>query len=100
MSLKTIHNEQELVLLLKRKDEYSFNYLYDMYSGALYGFILPIVHDMEMANDVLSQVFVNIWNKADAYEAASCKLFTWMLKIALNTARQQPPFKISKNEPA
>jgi len=78
------HTEQELVTLLKSKDSKAFHYLYDNYSGALYSIVLQIVIDEELANDVLQEVFINIWKKMDIYDPAKGRLFTWMLNIARN----------------
>jgi RNA polymerase sigma factor (sigma-70 family) len=80
------YNEQELVLSLKAKDEQSFSYLYDNYSGALYSIILQILQEKELANDVLQEAFVNIWRKIESYDAAKGRLFTWMLNVARNLA--------------
>jgi RNA polymerase sigma-70 factor (ECF subfamily) len=78
------YTEQELVALLKAKDNASFSYLYDHYSGALYSIVLQIIADQEMANDVLQEVFVNIWKKIDSYDTGKGRLFTWMLNVARN----------------
>jgi len=80
------YNEQELVLSLKAKDPQSFSYLYDNYSGALYSIVLQVVPDKEMANDVLQEVFVNIWRKIESYDPSRGRLFTWMLNVARNLA--------------
>jgi RNA polymerase sigma-70 factor (ECF subfamily) len=71
---------------LKAKDEQSFSYLYDNYSGALYSIVLQILPDKELANDVLQEVFVNIWRKIDTYDNTKGRLFTWMLNVARNLA--------------
>ena len=81
-----IYNEQELVALLKGRDNKAFNYLYDNYSGALYSIVLQVLGDTELANDVLQEVFVNIWRKIDMYDPTKGRLFTWMLNIARNAA--------------
>lgn len=73
-------------MLLKQKDDQAFNYLYENYAGALYGVVKQIVADLEVANDVLQEVFVSIWRKIDTYDAAKGRLFTWMLNIARNAA--------------
>jgi RNA polymerase sigma factor (sigma-70 family) len=80
------YSEQELVDLLQQRNEKVFSYLYDNYSGALYGVINGIVPDKEIANDVLQNVFVNIWRKVELYDASKGRLFTWMLNIARNAA--------------
>jgi RNA polymerase sigma factor (sigma-70 family) len=82
----TTYNETDLVNLLKQRSENAFSYLYDNYSGALYGIIHSIITDIETANDVLQDVFVNIWKKIESYDSSKGRLFTWMLNIARNAA--------------
>ena len=72
--------------LLQQQDEKAFSYLYDNYSAAIYGIINSIVADRESANDVLQNVFVNIWRKIASYDASKGRLFTWMLNVARNAA--------------
>ena len=86
MNPKITYSELELVALLQQRNEKAFGYLYDNYSGALYSIVNSIVTDKEVANDVLQNVFVNIWKKIESYDAAKGRLFTWMLNIARNAA--------------
>ncbi len=86
MNVKTTYEEGELVNLLKQKDDNAFSYLYDNYSGALYGVVKQIVSDGEVGSDVLQEVFVSIWSKMDSYDSSKGRLFTWMLNIARNAA--------------
>lgn len=74
------------MLLLQQRNNKAFGYLYDHYSAALYGIINSIVTNREIANDVLQNVFVNIWRKIDSYDSEKGRLFTWMLNIARNAS--------------
>ena len=81
------YTEQELVLALKERNNQAFSFLYDHYAGALYSIIKQIVTDNpELANDVLQEVFINIWRKIDTYDQSKGRLFTWMLNIARNAS--------------
>lgn len=71
---------------LRQRNENAFSYLYDNYSGALFGIVNGIITDKDTANDVLQNVFVNIWKKIDSYDPSRGRLFTWMLNIARNAA--------------
>jgi RNA polymerase sigma-70 factor (ECF subfamily) len=82
----TTYTESELVSLLKSRDGKAFGYLYDNYSASLYTVIVQLVTDMEIANDVLQEVFVNIWRKIESYDPSKGRLFTWMLNIARNAS--------------
>jgi RNA polymerase sigma factor (sigma-70 family) len=80
------YTEADLVGLLKQHDNRAFKYLYEHYAAALYGIILPIVNEAEVANDVLQEVFINIWRKIETYDPLKGRLFTWMLNIARNAS--------------
>jgi RNA polymerase sigma factor (sigma-70 family) len=62
------------------------DYLYDHYSGALYGVISRILSNEDIAEEVLQDVFLRIWDRIDNYDASKGRLFTWMLNIARNLA--------------
>ena len=98
MNLSTTYSEQELVSAFRLRDEKAFAYLYDHYSGALYSVVNTVLADTELANDVLQQVFINIWRRFDSYDASKGRLFTWMMNIARNAAqaiRRQPDGSVS-----
>lgn len=86
MSATNTYSELELVLLLKQGEETAYGYLYDHYGAALYGVILHIVRQQEMAEDILQEVFLKIYRGIDHYEASKGRLYTWMLHIARNSA--------------
>lgn len=92
------YSEQELVSLLRNRDDKAFGYLYDHYSGALFSIILQILNDSELASDVLQDVFVNIWRKIDSYDSTKGRLFTWMLNIARNASIDTIRSKNYQNE--
>lgn len=60
--------------------------MYDNYSAALFGIILRIVKDRSIAEDLLQQTFLKIWEKAITFDSNKSTLFTWMSTIARNTA--------------
>ena len=72
--------------MLQQRDDHSFSYLYDNYSGALFGIINAIIPDEETVRDVLQEVFVNIWKKIELYDPTKGRLFTWMMNVARNAA--------------
>lgn len=76
--------EEELVFLLKNKDQKGFNILYNNYSGALFGVISKIVQSDDDANDLLQDTFLKIWRNIDNYDSSKGSIFTWMMNIARN----------------
>jgi RNA polymerase sigma factor (sigma-70 family) len=83
---KVTYEEHELVASLRSKEDEAFSYLYEHYSGALYGLIKQIVGEAELSNDILQETFVNIWRRIETYDESKGRLFTWMLNIARNAA--------------
>lgn len=73
-----------LIIELQQGNEAAFSKLYDKYSPALYGIILKIVRDDEVAQDILQDCFVTIWKKAQSFNAEKGSFFTWMLNICRN----------------
>ncbi|MEZ5015440.1 MAG: RNA polymerase sigma factor [Flavipsychrobacter sp.] len=86
MSVTTKYSEEELVVLLKQRLQSAFNYLYDNYSATLYGVIRRTVQDEQIAQDVLQEVFVKIWNSIESYDPEKARIYTWMINIARNAS--------------
>lgn len=89
--------EPELVVRLKKKDQSALDYLYDHYSWALYGIVFRIVRKEEVAEEVLQDIFLRIWDKIESYDDSKGKLFTWMINIARNLAIDRARSKESNN---
>lgn len=85
MSDSSKYTEAELISSLKAGDESSFSYLYDNYSATLYGAILKIIRKESIAQDLLQEVFIKIFQNINHYDNSKGRLFTWMLRITRNT---------------
>ena len=90
-------SEEDLVNALKRQDTIAIKALYDMYSGALLGVISRIVLQTEVAEDLLQETFVKIWNSGSSYDSSKGRLFTWMMNVARNLAIDKLRSKDFKN---
>ncbi len=78
--------EKELIRLLTQRDTSALDYLYDHYSSSLYSIILRIIRKEDLAEEVLQDVFLKIWDRIASYDSSKGRLFTWMLNIARNQA--------------
>lgn len=78
------YNEEELIALLKQRDQQAFSYLYDNYSGALNGIISRMVDETQLSEDLLQEAFIKIWNNFVHYDSSKGRLFTWMINITRN----------------
>lgn len=78
--------EEHIVELLEKGDKAALNLLYENYADSLYGVILKITRNEEIAQDALQESFVKIWKNSKKYDSSKAKLFTWLYRIARNTA--------------
>lgn len=78
------YTEEELVALLQVQDPRAFSYLYDNYAAALNGIISRMVDDTQLAEDILQEAFLKIWNNFRQYDNTKGRLFTWMINITRN----------------
>jgi RNA polymerase sigma factor (sigma-70 family) len=84
---------------LQAKDKSALEFLYDNYSGALYGVIFRVLKNEDIAEEVLQDVFLKIWDRFEQYDSTKGRLFTWMLNIARNQAIDKTRSKeISKDQ--
>ncbi|GAA0751998.1 RNA polymerase sigma factor [Psychroflexus lacisalsi] len=88
----------ELILQLKQKNEVAFSQIYDMYSENIFGIINTIVKDAEIAEEVLQDVFIKVWDKSDSYSSEKGRFFTWLLNISRNAAIDKVRSKAYKNK--
>jgi RNA polymerase sigma-70 factor (ECF subfamily) len=70
--------------MLSEQSTEGLEILYDNYAAALYGIIHRIVRHEEVAEDILQETFLKIWNNFKQYDPAKGRLFTWMVNIARN----------------
>ncbi len=77
-------SEDMLVVGLKNNDSLAMSALYQMYSDSLYKVISTIVVIEEVAQDLLQETFIKIWNSFKMYDASKGRLYTWMARLARN----------------
>nr|WP_187358614.1 sigma-70 family RNA polymerase sigma factor [Pseudoduganella aquatica] len=68
------------------RDAKAFRSLYDATSPKLFGYALRILHKRELAEEVLQESFVSIWNSARSYQSQLAAPMTWMAAIVRNKA--------------
>lgn len=68
------------------RDESIIAELYDNYGSALYGVIRRIINDDQLAEDILQDSFLKIWQNSNKFDPQKGRLYTWMYRISKNTA--------------
>lgn len=67
-------------------DRAAFAQLYERTSAHLFGVVLRINRDRAQAEDVLQEVYVNVWRAAQSFDAAQSQPLTWLTSIARHRA--------------
>ena len=79
----------EIVSQINARDERGLSAVFEQYGGALNGVILRIVGDERVAEEVLQDTLLKVWNKIGLYRPEQAGLFTWIMGIARNAAIDQ-----------
>src|ERR1700690_2635133 len=75
-----------MVTGLKSGDQAAMAQLYDRYSSVVYAVALRVLGDTGAAEDVLQDVFLQLWRKPGAFDAARGSLGSWLAVITRNRA--------------
>jgi len=80
-----VEDQQLMKELLLRLPE-SLERLYKRYRAILKSIIMQVLHDESEADDVLQEVMLQVWNRADSYSAGKGKLVSWLCTLARRRA--------------
>jgi RNA polymerase sigma-70 factor (ECF subfamily) len=67
-------------------DRRAFRRVYDLTSRHLLGVALRVLRDRDLAEEVLQDAFLKVWQRAASFEAATSKPMTWLISIVRNRA--------------
>jgi RNA polymerase sigma-70 factor, ECF subfamily len=79
--LSSPQSDEALIKAVAAGDRSAMRTLYDRHNMRLYRFILRIVPDAGRAEDLVSEVFIDVWSQAGCFEGRS-QVSTWILSIA------------------
>ena len=71
---------------IQAEDPDALAQLYDRYNGILKALILRVVHNEAEADDLLQEIFMEIWNQAKNFSAQKGKPLGWMVTLARRRA--------------
>lgn len=77
--------DETLMAEIAKGNRHAMRSLYQRHQLRVYRFVLRMVRDRSVAEDVISEVFFDVWKKADRFEGRS-SVSTWLLGIARHKA--------------
>jgi RNA polymerase sigma-70 factor, ECF subfamily len=78
--------DSHLVSAIRSGDQNAMAALYDRYSSIVYSVALRVLSDTGAAEDVLQDVFMQLWRNPSAFDASRGSLGAWLAVIARNRA--------------
>ena len=81
-----LQSEIELLRQVGQGDRRSFEQLYERFSGVLFSIAYRMLNSQEAAEDVLQDVFVQIWKKAPLFDPTRGRPMTWAVTLTRNKA--------------
>ena len=75
-------SDVELLKAIVRQDETALADLYDRYRVILFSLLVRILHSREEAEDVLQEVFLQVWRRAPDFDESRGRPFTWLVTLA------------------
>ena len=93
MSVNQATSDEVLIGRIAKGDRLAMQVLFARHHVRVYRFVLRLVGNQSVAEDLISEVFLDVWRQADRFEGRSA-VSTWMLAIArfkaLSALRKKP----------
>ena len=79
-------DDRNLAERLKRREPSVMGELYDRYGKLAFSLIYRIVRDIGVAEDLVQETFLRVWNRSQGFDAERGALGPWLLAVARNRA--------------
>ena len=84
--LLSLQDDSDLIQRLKRRETEAMGQLYDRFGKVAFAVIVRIVRNAGVAEDLLQETFLKVWNRIEGFDDARSSLGPWVLTIARNRA--------------
>jgi RNA polymerase sigma-70 factor (ECF subfamily) len=86
LALRVAEGDGDLVRRLQARDPQALAELYDRYGRLVFSLILRVVRDAGIAEDLVQETFLRVWNRVQGFEAGKGSIGPWLLAVARNRA--------------
>jgi len=86
LALHVPGSDRELMERLQRREPQALSELYDRYGRLVYSLILRVVRDTGIAEDLVQETFLRVWNRVQGFDAQRGSIGPWLLAVARNRA--------------
>jgi RNA polymerase sigma-70 factor (ECF subfamily) len=78
--------DSQIIQKVTDYDSKALEELYDRYAPILYSLIKKIVTDQKVAEELLTDIFVIVWEKSSILNSSANNVYTWLVTLARNKA--------------
>src|ERR1700723_108510 len=86
MAVYASSEDRALIERLKRRDPQALAELYDRYGRVAYSLVLRVVRDQAIAEDLVQETFLRVWNRVHSIDSERGAIGPWLLAVARNRA--------------
>lgn len=79
-------SDVELMQRIGQRDQQALATLYDRYNSPAYSLAYRVLNKKELAEEVIQDIFLSIWNRPEAWDPARGKLLNWLLTVTRRRA--------------
>ena len=80
--MQSNNNEQTLMARMQSGEQAAVGELYDLYGGTLYALAQRFTQDAAEAEEIVLDVFTQVWREAHRYNAARSNVIMWLVSLA------------------
>jgi len=77
---------ENLMARIQLRDRAAFSALYSATSAKLFGVVLRVLNDRATAEEVLQEVYIKVWDRADRYRVTGHSPMSWLITLTRNHA--------------
>lgn len=96
--MTNLSTSASLVDQIQAGDKQALAKLYDAYAGMVYGVVLKMIRNEELAQEIVQDVFLRVWKNIASYDSTKARISTWIINIARNRAIDELRSKNFKNQ--
>ncbi len=85
-ALADVEADREIARRLKNREQEALGSLYDRYGRLAYSIILRVVKNSAVAEDLVQETFLRVWNRVAAFDEEKGALGPWVMTVARNRA--------------
>jgi len=86
LAARSAPSDAELVERLRKRDPQALAELYDRFGRMAYSLILRVVRDTALAEDLVQETFLRVWNRIHSVDVEKGSIGPWLLAVARNRA--------------